>query len=404
MKMDPNRLARIIRSSLSPTRISRFLILRLLAAAVVLMTIEACSKRTALNPSSGKPGPGKGAASVPVTVVSARSADVPMQLTGIGTVHAYSTVTVKSRVPGALARVGFKQGDEVHAGELIFLIDPRPYQSALKQSQANLQRDQALLEKAQADFRRDHDLFTNNILSSSDFDQSRASVDSLKATILADEAAVNTSEVQLSFCSIKSPITGRIGTLLVNEGNMVKDIDTVLAVINQVQPIYVDFFIPEQNLPAVREHMKTAKLDVEATIPSFPGHRAEGQLLMINNQVDSTGTVLLRAEFPNADEMLWPGQFVNVALTLAIQHNAVVVPASAVQLGQKSRYLCLVKPDDTVEFRDVEVGGAFGEEDVIQKGLQAGERVITSGQLRLVPGTKVKIVAVTGSDDRPAAK
>lgn len=342
---------------------------------------------------------------MPVTVIRAKLADVPVQLTGIGTVHAYSTVTVKSRVAGALARVGFKQGEEVHAGDLIFMIDPRPFQAALDQSRADLQRDKALLEKAQADFRRNQDLFTNSILSQADFDQSRANVDSLKATIVADEAAVTNAEVQLSYCSIKSPINGRIGTLLVNEGNMVKDIDTILAVINQVQPIYVDFSIPEGDLPAVREHMKGAALKVEATIPTYPGHRAEGHLLMINNEVDTTtGMILLRAEFPNTDELLWPGQYVNAAVTLAIQHNAVVVPASAVQLGQKGRYLCIVKPDDTVEFRDVEVGSTFGEQDVIQKGLQPGEQVITSGQLRLIPGTKVKIVAATSSDGVAAEK
>jgi len=341
---------------------------------------------------------------MPVTVIRARTADIPVQLTGIGTVKAYSTVSVKSRVAGPLAQVRFKQGEEVSVGDLIFLIDPRPFQAALDQSRANLLRDKALLEKAEADFRRVHELITNSIVSQSDFDQSRANVDSLKATIVADEAAVTNAEVQLSYCYIKSPINGRIGTLLVNEGNMVKDIDTVLAVINQVQPIYVDFSIPEQDLPTVREHMKDTTLKVEATIPNYPGHRAEGGLLMINNQVDSTtGTILLRAEFPNADEMLWPGQFVNAALTLATQRNAVIVPASAVQLGQKSSYLCVVKPDDTVEFRDVEVGSSFGPEEVIKKGLQPGEKVITSGQLRLIPGIKVKIVVSTSGDDAAAA-
>ena len=384
--------------------IARCSVIAFLSLVALLFFNAGCSEQTSPNSSSEGQTTKMGSAPVPVNVTGARATDVPLQLTGIGTVHAYSSVSVKSRVAGALAQVGFKQGEEVRAGDMIFLIDPRPYQAALDQSRANLERDKALLEKAQADFRRVGELFTNNIVSQSDFDQSRANVDSLKATIVADEAAVTNAEVQLSYCSIKSPINGRIGTLLVNEGNMVKDIDTVLAVINQVQPIYVDFSVPEQDLPAVREHMKNAKLKVEATIPSYPGHRAEGQLLMINNQVDSTGTILLRAEFPNADEMLWPGQFVNAALTLAIQHNAVVVPASAVQLGQKSRYLCLVKPDDTVEFRDVEVGSSLGEEDVIKKGLHPGEQVITSGQLRLVPGTKVKIVVTTASDDLPEAK
>jgi len=369
--------------------------LRTVTVTVMSVALAACSKHSESKP--GAAGGAKAAAGISataVTVVPARTADVPVQLSGIGTVRAYSTVTVKSRVAGGLAQVGFQQGDEVRVGELIFLIDPRPFQLALEQARANLERDQALLIKAQADFRRSQDLLTNNIIAQADFDQSRASVDALNATLVADRAAVTNAQVQLGYCSIKSPINGRIGTLLVNEGNMVKDMDTVLAVINQVKPIYVDFSLPERDLPQVREHAKGASLPVVATIPSYAGHRAAGRLLMINNQVDSTtGTILLRAEFPNTDELLWPGQFVNVALTLAIQTNAVVVPAAAVQLGQKGRYLCVVKPDDTVEFRDVQVGDAFGADEVIKQGIRAGERIITSGQLRLVPGAKVKVVA-----------
>ncbi len=372
-------------------RTARRFVLVALTSASLLMNLAGCSKK----PSASASG---SSAVTTVTVTRARTADVPVQLTGIGTVRAYSTVAVKSRVAGALAQANFKQGDEVHAGDLIFLIDPRPFQAALDQTRASLERDRALLEKAQADYRRSQDLLTNNIISQADFDQSRASVDASQATLAADEAAVTNAELQLGYCSIKSPIDGRIGTLLVNVGNMVKDIDTVLAVINQVKPIYVDFSLPERELPVIREHPGGAKLAVQATIPSYTGHRAEGQLLMINNQVDpTTGTILLRAEFANPEEMLWPGQFVNATLTLGIQPGAVLVPASAVQLGQKGRYLCLVKPDDTVEFRDVEVGGTFGADEVIKRGLRANEQVITSGQLRLAPGMKVKIAAPTAT-------
>lgn len=365
------------------------------AAALVLgLTLAGCSKRSGDKPATGGPSSAPSAPATAVTVVAARTADVPVQLLGIGTVRAYSTVAIKSRVAGALAQVDFQQGDEVRAGDLIFRIDARPFQAALAQAQANLERDQALLSKAQADFQRSQDLLTNQIIAASDYDQSRAAVDALKATLVADAAAITNAQVQLGYCTITAPITGRIGTLLVNEGNMVKDIDTVLAVINQVKPIYVDFSIPERDLPTVREHRKGAPLQVTASIPSYAGHRAEGRLLMVNNQVDATtGTILLRAVFPNADEMLWPGQFVNVALTLAVQAGAVVVPASAVQLGQKGRYLCVVKPDDTVEFRDVELGTVAGPDQVIQRGIRAGERIITSGQLRLIPGAKVRIVA-----------
>jgi multidrug efflux system membrane fusion protein len=378
-------------------RSGRCCVLAPVGFAALLFALTGCSRKDAARGAPGGDGANRTGGALPVNVAIARLADVPVQLTGIGTVQAYSTVAVKSRVPGALARVGFRQGEEVRAGDLIFLIDPRPYQAALEQARANLERDRALLAKAEADFRRNRELLTNNIISPADFDQSRADVDSLKATLLADAAAITNAEVQLSYCSIQSPISGRIGTLLVNEGNMVKDIDTVLAVINQVRPIYVDFFIPEQHLTTVREHMRDATLNVEATLPGYADHRAAGRLLMINNQVDpATGTILLRAEFPNVDEMLWPGQYVNVALTLTTRRNAVVIPAVAVQLGQKGRYVCVVRPDETVEFRDVEVGDSFGRDDVINQGLHAGERVITSGQLRLLPGSKVQIVTSPG--------
>jgi membrane fusion protein, multidrug efflux system len=330
---------------------------------------------------------------VPVTVTNARATNIPVQLTAIGTVHAYSTVSVKSENKGQLAHVGFKQGDEVQAGDLIFVIDPKPYQAALNQTQANFTRDLALLVKAEADLRRDSDLFTNSIISRADYDLGLATVDSLKGTLQADAAAITNAEVQLSYCYIKSPVSGRIGTLLINEGNMVKDIDTVLVVINQMKPIYVDASIPELNLQVVRDHMRGGHLRVEATIPGYAGRQAEGRLLFVDNQVDlTTGTILLRSEFPNADEMLWPGQFVNVALTLTVERSAIVVPSSAIQLAQEGQSVCVVKPDDTVEFRPVELGNAYGTLTVVKKGLEAGEQVITSGQLQLAPGTKVRIV------------
>lgn len=364
---------------------------RLGLAAMLSATLflGACSRSEHQN----QPGKGREGAAVPVMVTNALAADIPQQLSAIGTVQAYSTVSVKSQIQGVLARVGFKQGDEVREGDLIFMIDPRPYEAARDQAAANLARDKALLAKAEADYRRDSDLLTNNIISSADFDQDRANVDSLKATIAADEAAITNAEVQLSFCYIKSPINGRIGTLLVNQGNVVKSVDTVLAVINQIKPIYVDFSIPEQHLPTVRDHMTEGQLKVEATIPGYPGRHAEGRLLLINNQVDATtGTILLRAEFANTDEMLWPGQFVNAALTLSVERGVVVVPSAAIQLGQEGRYVCVAKPDDTVEIRVVDLGSVYGQATVVKKGLQTGERVITSGQLRLIAGSKVKVV------------
>ncbi len=369
------------------------------ATALLGLMLPACSPHDP--PPSGQ---GTASAAVPVTVTNAVAEDIPQQLFAIGTVQAFSTVAVKSQIHGVLAKAGFKQGDYVHSGDLIFMIDPRPYEAARDQMVANLARDQALLEKAQADYRRDADLLQSKIISQADFDQDRANVDSLKATIKADVAGVTNSEVLLSYCYIRSPIDGRIGTLLVNEGNVVKDLDTVLAVINQLKPTYVDFSLPEQYLPAVREHMAGSPLKVEASIPGNADRRAEGQLLLINNQVDTnTGTILLRAQFPNENEMLWPGQFVDATLTLAVEHGVVIVPSTAIQLSQDGKYICVVKPDDTVDIRKVELGSTYGSVSVVKKGLQAGERVVTSGQLRLMQGSKVQVVkSDTGTDPKRA--
>jgi multidrug efflux system membrane fusion protein len=301
-------------------------------------------------------------------------------------------VSIKSRVDGQLAKVGFKEGDEVKEGDLIFTIDSRPFETALHEAEANLARDTASLQNAEADMRRTDELATTKAVAATVVDQNRAKVASLKGTVAADQAAVESATVQLSFCYIHAPITGRIGVLLVNAGNMVKNNDTILATINQIQPTYVDFSVPEQDLPAVRDRMSSDPMTVQVTISRQPGRHAQGELKLINNQVDqATGTVLLRAEFPNRDEWLWPGQFVDAALTLQVETNVVVVPAEAIQFSQQGRYLVVVKPDQTVEFRPVEIGDSLSGEAVVKKGVQPGELVVTSGQLRLQPGSKVQV-------------
>jgi multidrug efflux system membrane fusion protein len=359
--------------------------------AVVAAALPGCSRGPATAAPGQRPG---GEAVVPVTVVTAKQQDVPVQLSAIGSVRAYASVSIKARVDGALARVAFKQGDEVKQGDPIFQIDPRPFQAALDQAQSVLERDQASLENAQTDMRRTDALEGTKAVSASVVDSNRSKAASIRATVAADQAALESARLNLSFCSITAPITGRIGLLLVDEGNMVKNNDTVLAIINQLKPIYVDFNIPEQSLLAVRDAAAAGTPTVEATIPQHGERRAEGELAVINNQVDSsTGTVLLRALFPNQDEMLWPGQFVNVNLTLSTQHNAVVIPSTAIQLGQEGRFVCVIQPDDTVLFRPVDVGPTYNELSVVTTGLQTGERVVTSGQLRLNNGSKVKIVS-----------
>jgi multidrug efflux system membrane fusion protein len=323
-------------------------------------------------------------------VALAEQKDVPAQLRAIGNARPFSTISVKSRVAGQLASIGLKEGYRVKKGELIFTIDPTPFEVALQQAEAILARDKAKLQNAEAEMGRTDELANTKVVSASLVDSNRSAVAELKETIRADEAALRIAKVQLGFCYIRSPIDGRVSLLIVNEGNVVKENDTVLAVINQLQPIYVDFAIPEQHLTSIREHKARGPLAVVAAIPGQTASRSVGKLEVINNQVDSaTGTIMLRAQFPNEDELLWPGQFVDVTMTLDVERNMVVVPAEAVQFSQQGRYVALVKPDQTVEFRPVELGESLSQEMVVKKGLKPGDQVVTSGQLRLQPGAKV---------------
>jgi multidrug efflux system membrane fusion protein len=365
--------------------------------SLTTLPVLACSVAAALlfpgcsRQESGLPAQrGKGLP-VPVTLSVAAQKDVPIQLQAIGAARAYASVSVKARVDGQLAEVGFKQGDEVKKGALVFQIDPRPYESALKQAQAVLARDVASMENAEIDMRRTDELANTKAVSASVVDENRAKAASLRATVEADKAALGTAKLQLSFCSIVSPVNGRVGLLLVDEGNMVKNNETILAVINQTRPIYVDFSIPEQSLAQVRDAAAGRQLRVEAAIPQDTKHSATGELEVINNQVDSsTGTIMLRAKFPNEDELLWPGQFVNVTLTLGQMPNATVVSSSAVQSSQSGEFVFVVKADASVEKRPITLGPYHGAEVVIESGVKPGETVVTDGQLRLVPGAKVK--------------
>lgn len=347
---------------------------------------------------NAKPAPAR---AVSVTAAAAQTKDVPVRLAAIGAVKAFATVEIRSMVRGPLAHAEFKEGDEIKEGDRIFEIDPRPYDAALEQAQAYLERDKAQLVKAEADYRRAVELFKDKSISEAVYDQTRATVEAAKATLAADQAALNNAQLQLSYCHIKSPVRGRVGMLLVNVGNLVKDNDTLLAVVNQTRPVYVDFSVPEQVLAEVRKQMAAGKLPVTVTLPGQNQGSATGELVVVNNAVDtSTGTVLLRAVFANDDELLWPGQFVNVSVTLSVQRGAVVVPANAVQVGQKGPYVYVIKPDQTVESRLVVTGEELGDETVVKEGVQPGEQVVTSNHLRLNPGTKVQIKGA----EEPAAK
>ena len=352
---------------------------------LLLLTIfsSGCS-----NEKQGKPA----SAPIPVIVGAATQKTVPVQLRAIGNVQAYSTVTVKSKVGGELVRVHFTEGQDVKKGDHIFTIDPRPYEAALKQAEANLGRDLAQAKNAQEDARRYEFLIQKGVVARQQYDKFRTDADALEATVLADRAAVENAKIQLGYCSIHSPIDGRTGSLIVQQGNIIKAEDINLVVINQIIPIDVAFSIPEQFLSEIKKYMATGKLQVEALIPMNEARPEKGVITFIDNAVDSnTGTIRLKGTFANREKKLWPGQFVNVVLTLTTEPNAIVIPSQAVQTGQEGQYVFVVKQDLTVESRPVVAGRTVNNETVIQKGLQVNEKVVTDGQLRLYPGAKVEI-------------
>ena len=337
-----------------------------------------------------------------MSVATAVQRDIPLQLHAIGNVEAYSTVSVKSQVEGQLAHVHFVEGQPVQKGNLLFSIDARPFEAALRQAEATVARDVADARNAEVDAKRRTQLLAQGFVSRDEYDQSQTKAASSAATVKADEAAVENARLQLQYCYIHSPINGRVGQLLVHEGNLVKANDTLLAVINQVRPVYVSFSVPEQELPEVRQRTAEGKLLVQAFVPHHDGTPVVGELRFINNAVDmTTGTVLLKALFANDDEALWPGQFVDVALTLAVRRDAVLVPAEAIQVGQQGQYVFVVAADESAEVRPVVPGERIGQEIVVRQGLTAGERVVTDGQIRLAPGLKVQIKDGAGSDGHP---
>lgn len=330
---------------------------------------------------------------IPVFVAQAVVKNVPIQITAIGNVEAYSSVTIKSRVEGQLIRVNFREGDEVKKGQLLFVIDPRPFEEAVRQAEANLLRDKAQLEFARADLERYDELVKEELVSRQQYDKIRTTYESLKATVKAQEAILNNARLQLSYCYIYSPIDGKVGSLLVHPGNMIKANETQIATINQIIPIYVRFSLPEQELFRIKKAMTQGVLKTEAIVKGVDSNYSkEGKVVFIDNAIDpSTGTVKLKAEFTNKDKILWPGQFVNVVLTIGIKNNAIVIPYRAVQTGQKGNFVFVIDENKTAQMREVVTGIRFGDNVVIEKGLHSGEIVVVDGQLRLFPGAKVEI-------------
>ncbi|HVO15222.1 MAG TPA: efflux RND transporter periplasmic adaptor subunit [Alphaproteobacteria bacterium] len=326
----------------------------------------------------------------PVVVAAVAPRAVPITLGVIGNVEAYSTVSIKSRIDGQLVSAGFQEGQLVHKGDLLFSIDPRSFEAQVQQAEATLARDQAQLEGAKADLARYTRLSKSGYSSEQQFEQQRATTKALEATIRADQAALEIAKLQLEYTQIKSPIDGRTGNILIKPGNLVKANDTnAIVVINQTEPIYVSFAVPEQNLTEIKRRMAQGPLKVEAHVPG--ADKADtGEVTFVNNAVDaSTGTIQIKATFANADERLTPGQFVEVTVFLSVLENALVVPSEAIQAGQNGPYVFVVKPDQTAESRPVVTGPSVDGFTVVAQGLKAGERVITEGQLRVVPGAKV---------------
>jgi multidrug efflux system membrane fusion protein len=337
--------------------------------------------------------PQKGAPAVPVTTASVLTKTVPVRVSAIGNVEPYTTVAVKARVDGQIVSAHFKEGDEVRQGSVLFEIDPRPFAATLKQAQANLLKDRALLDRANEQEKRYKDLLAKNFISADAYEQVRTNAETAKATVAADEAAIESAKLSLDYCTIRSPITGYAGRMQIQQGNLVKANDVnPLVTINQVVPVFASFSIPEQNIADVRKHQAQGDLRVQATFPNSAHAPVAGKLSFLDNTADTTtGTIRLKAEFANTDKALWPGQFVNVVLTLYEQKDAVVTPSAAVQNGPNGQYVFVVKPDMTVELRNIKVSRAEGDDTVVASGLAPGDQVVTAGQLRLAPGSRVSV-------------
>jgi membrane fusion protein, multidrug efflux system len=422
---------------------------------VSLVMLAACSGDPSA-PADAKAAPAP--AAVPVGVTTAVTKSVPLQVRANGTVQAMTAVTINSQVDGEIAGIHFTEGQDVQKGDLLFTLDQRPFEATVRQAQANLTRDTAQLQQAEAglaqtraaerqaeanlardlaqldnanaEVRRYQALVDDGAISREQYDQVRtaalaaqatvdadraaitnakavvgaaeATIENARAAIQADQAVVENARIQLGYTTIRAPMAGRTGSLLVHVGSAVKarDAASSLVVINQIRPIYVSFSVPEQYLAEIRRDREARSLETQALIPGQEARPVRGELSFVNNTVDpTTGTIQLKATFANPDSRLWPGQFVNVALTLTTVPNAVVVPTQAIQTGQQGPYVFIVQADHTVQSRSVVPGRTLDDETIVEKGVAAGDQVVTEGQIRLVPGTTVDIKS-TASQER----
>jgi multidrug efflux system membrane fusion protein len=341
-------------------------------------------------------------AAIPVTVGTAEKRDAPIYVRGIGTVQAYKMVTVKSRVDGQIVGVSFEEGQEVKAGDPLFQIDPRPFQATLDQAMANKQRDQAQLVGASADLERYGKLIGQGYQSRQSYDQQKATVEALKGSIAADDAAIETAKLNLGYADIRARLTGRTGSRQVDPGNLVQaGQNTALVTITQIKPIFVNFTVPQDQTDAIRTNQTQGPLTVVAYAGDDKTELSRGKVTLVENQIDATtGTLRLKGTFENTDERLWPGEFVTVRLILGTRKDAVTVPQRTVMQGANDSYVYVVKADSTVERRAVQVATTQDGVAVIEKGLNVGENVVVDGQYRLTNGAKIK-VDTPKSDEAP---
>jgi membrane fusion protein, multidrug efflux system len=428
----------------APRSVRECLDLRPLAVAslIVMTAIAGCSERKA-NGEAQRQRP-----AVPVTVAAVTRKPIPLEIRAIGNVEAYANVTVKTMVNGELMRVHFREGQDVKKGDLLYTIDPRPFEAALAQAQANVEKDRGQVAQARANLEKDvarvaqakavlardvaqaknaeatevrwRELWKRELVAREQYEQIKTAAESSAASVRADEADVASAEqavrsdqaaitsaeqsvradeamvqnarLQLAYTEIRSPLDGRTGTLTLNQGNVLKANDSTLVTINQVQPIYVTFSVPERELDAVKRYMAAGKVQADAIVNGDVAHPVRGAISFVDNAVDrATGTIKLKASFANEERRLWPGQFVDVVVTLTTEPDAVVVQSRAIQTGQQGQYVFVVKADGTVEVRPVVARRTQGDETVVGQGLQPGETVVTDGQLRLVPGARVEV-------------
>ena len=359
---------------------------------VVLLIVAAagCSRNVVATSSARS---GAASDSVPVAVTTVADEPMPIEVRAVGTVEPSAAVSVRAQVGGQLTEVHFAEGQEVQKNDLLFVIDPRPYEAQLHQVDANLAKDTAQAENATAQVRRYQDLVGRGIATREQLDQISTTAAALQATLKADAAAVETARLQLEYATIRAPIGGRTGSLIVQPGNLVRTTDTTpLVVINQLSPIYVTFPVPESSLADLRRYQAAGSLRIDARVPDEAGPAEHGVISFIDNTVDrSTGTIKVKGTFQNAARRLWPGLFVDVVLTLETEPHAIVVPSRAVQDAPQGKYVYVVKLDRTVESRPVTIARTIGDRTVIAAGLATGETVVTDGHLRLVPGKQVTV-------------